>query len=252
MPETTVLLCRCATHTCLDQADVCALHQALEPLDDIDLRVVDDLCGLAEKKRLEKTGIGKHDHVVACFPRAVRWLLNDSSENSDQQHTQFHNLRENSADEILLKLKLPLPASTGIPPGSDTGDDRPPEWPPWYPVIDYDRCTHCGQCLSFCLFNVFDKDEQNDVVVAAPRNCKDNCPACARICPEVAIMFPKTDSAPINGDEIQDELLEREKALIALQQSSGANLHAFLSNRNRNAGKGLLKPEARKRIFGDR
>ena len=25
------------------------------------------------------------------------------------------------------------------------------EWLPWFPVIDYDRCTNCMQCLSFCL-----------------------------------------------------------------------------------------------------
>src|SRR5258705_4583046 len=26
------------------------------------------------------------------------------------------------------------------------------EWKPWFPVIDYDRCTNCMQCLSICLF----------------------------------------------------------------------------------------------------
>ena len=29
------------------------------------------------------------------------------------------------------------------------------EWKPWFPVIDYDRCTNCMQCLSFCLFGVY-------------------------------------------------------------------------------------------------
>ncbi len=24
-------------------------------------------------------------------------------------------------------------------------------WKPWFPVIDYDRCTNCMQCLSLCL-----------------------------------------------------------------------------------------------------
>ncbi|HEX8311367.1 MAG TPA: ferredoxin family protein, partial [Chthoniobacteraceae bacterium] len=29
------------------------------------------------------------------------------------------------------------------------------QWKPWFPVIDYDRCTNCMQCLSFCLFGVY-------------------------------------------------------------------------------------------------
>lgn len=28
-----------------------------------------------------------------------------------------------------------------------------PRWKPWFPVIDYSRCTNCMQCLSFCLFD---------------------------------------------------------------------------------------------------
>src|SRR5262245_26837729 len=28
-------------------------------------------------------------------------------------------------------------------------------WKPWFPVIDYSRCTNCMQCLSFCLFDVY-------------------------------------------------------------------------------------------------
>ncbi|HRQ88427.1 MAG TPA: ferredoxin family protein, partial [Bacteroidia bacterium] len=38
------------------------------------------------------------------------------------------------------------------------GLNRPGEpgaWKPWFPVIDYDRCTNCMQCLSFCLFDVY-------------------------------------------------------------------------------------------------
>ena len=33
-------------------------------------------------------------------------------------------------------------------------------------------------------------------------NCKTDCPACSRVCPEVAIMFPKYRHGPINGDEV--------------------------------------------------
>ena len=55
--------------------------------------------------------------------------------------------------------------------------------------------------LSFCLFGVYEVGENGRVVVKEPGNCKPGCPACARVCPEAAIMFPKYASAPINGGE---------------------------------------------------
>ncbi|MEM8934556.1 MAG: ferredoxin family protein, partial [Acidobacteriota bacterium] len=60
-------------------------------------------------------------------------------------------------------------------------------WTPWFPVIDYDRCTNCMQCLSFCLFGVYDVDDNKTIDVAQPQRCKTHCPACSRVCPEVAI-----------------------------------------------------------------
>jgi Pyruvate/2-oxoacid:ferredoxin oxidoreductase delta subunit len=65
------------------------------------------------------------------------------------------------------------------------------DWKPWFPVIDYDRCTNCMQCLSFCLFGVYGVDEEQKIQVQNNDNCKTNCPACSRVCPEAAIMFPK-------------------------------------------------------------
>jgi hypothetical protein len=29
------------------------------------------------------------------------------------------------------------------------------KWKPWFPVIDFSRCTNCMQCLTFCLFDVY-------------------------------------------------------------------------------------------------
>lgn len=60
----------------------------------------------------------------------------------------------------------------------------------WYPVVDAERCKNCGQCHQFCLFGVYDLDEAGRVRVANPDNCKPGCPACSRICPAGAIMFP--------------------------------------------------------------
>ncbi len=60
----------------------------------------------------------------------------------------------------------------------------------WYPVIDYSKCLVCGQCHDFCLFGVYSTDDQNRPQVTEPENCKPGCAACARICPQGAIIFP--------------------------------------------------------------
>ncbi len=63
----------------------------------------------------------------------------------------------------------------------------------WYPVIDGSRCVNCHHCMQFCLFGVYGLDSAGQLVVNNPDKCKPGCPACARICPEGAIMFPLYD-----------------------------------------------------------
>jgi NAD-dependent dihydropyrimidine dehydrogenase PreA subunit len=70
----------------------------------------------------------------------------------------------------------------------------------WFPVIDSERCNHCMQCLSFCLFGVFVAAD-GKLRVAQPDNCKTHCPACARVCPEAAIIFPKHPEPVIHGGD---------------------------------------------------
>jgi len=60
----------------------------------------------------------------------------------------------------------------------------------WYPVVDYSRCINCKQCMEFCLFGVYETDAQGTVRAVRPDNCKLGCPACGRVCPRGAIMFP--------------------------------------------------------------
>jgi len=69
----------------------------------------------------------------------------------------------------------------------------------WYPIIDYDRCTNCMECIDFCLFGVYGIDAQDRVVIEVEDNCKKGCPACSRVCPENAIMFPGHKIAAIAG-----------------------------------------------------
>ena len=69
----------------------------------------------------------------------------------------------------------------------------------WYPVIDYDRCTNCMECIDFCLFGVYGVDRIDTILVEQPDNCRKGCPACSRVCPENAIMFPQHKTPAIAG-----------------------------------------------------
>ena len=114
----------------------------------------------------------------------------------------------------------------------ETGAVRQGEWKPWFPVIDYDRCTNCMQCLSFCLFDVYGVDGDKRIQVQNNDNCKTNCPACSRVCPEAAIMFPKYRSGPINGDLVSDADLQREKMKVDISALLGGDVYQLLRDRS--------------------
>lgn len=69
----------------------------------------------------------------------------------------------------------------------------------WYPVIDYSRCTNCMECIDFCLFGVYGVDQLDRILVEQQDNCKKGCPACSRVCPENAIIFPQHKTPAIAG-----------------------------------------------------
>ena len=111
----------------------------------------------------------------------------------------------------------------------------PGKWKPWFPVIDYSRCTNCMQCLSFCLFDVYGVSGAKKIEVRNQDNCKTDCPACSRVCPEVAIMFPKYKHGPINGDEVSAEDMRREAMKIDISALLGGDIYSMLRERSAKA-----------------
>jgi NAD-dependent dihydropyrimidine dehydrogenase PreA subunit len=110
-----------------------------------------------------------------------------------------------------------------------------PAWTPWFPVIDYQRCTNCMQCLSFCLFDVYGVDGDGKIEVRNEPNCKTNCPACSRVCPDVAILFPKYKRGPINGDVVRAEDVKSEAMKVDVTALLGGDIYASLRGRSQEA-----------------
>lgn len=106
---------------------------------------------------------------------------------------------------------------------------------PWYPVIDRVRCSGCGTCRDYCLFSVYGGDAA--VHVQAPLNCKTGCPACARLCPESALIFPFCAEAELNG-EIGDPARRAPDTLDTALGNDPMRMLAERRNRKR-----LIDPE---------
>lgn len=129
---------------------------------------------------------------------------------------------------------------------------RPGAWKPWFPVLDYNRCTNCMQCLSFCLFDVYGVSPEGKIEVRNQNNCKTDCPACSRVCPEVAIMFPKYRHSPINGDEISADDVRREAMKVDISSLLGGDIYAALRDRSAKAKSRFSKERDDERALKER
>lgn len=134
----------------------------------------------------------------------------------------------------------------------ETDTPMPGQWKPWFPAIDYDRCTNCLQCLSFCLFDVYGVSEEGSIQVQNPDKCKTDCPACSRVCPEVAIVFPKYKGGPINGAEVSEDDMRREKMKVDISSLLGGDVYATLRDRNAKAKSRFSKERDEDRALKER
>ena len=130
--------------------------------------------------------------------------------------------------------------------------ERPGTWKPWFPVIDFARCTNCMQCLSFCLFDVYGVSASGGIEVRNQDNCKTECPACSRVCPEVAIMFPKYRHGPINGEDINTEDVRREGMKVDISALLGGDVYSLLRDRSARAKSRFSKERDDERALKER
>ncbi len=209
-----ILVCRCSRAQILPAG---VAEKALGRLQQaaVDYEAVDDLCELAARRDPALRGLVATGRlkVAACFPRAIKALFAAAGAPLDESKTEILNLRTETVEEVSRALLGPelvanvpsrsaehLESFSPLRAPEETGRRKiASRWDAWFPVIDFDRCNHCLQCLNFCLFGVYGVADGGHVQVQHPENCKPNCPACARVCPETAILFPKYKTGPISG-----------------------------------------------------
>ncbi|MGQ9506022.1 MAG: ATP-binding protein [Thermogutta sp.] len=145
--------------------------------------------------------------------RLVRQTIDqmDGAEADGVRRLWAFDYREYGSFEVLQKTIAALAANFspatatgqgGIPIAEEVEEDVRPRW---YPVIDDEACINCLECLNFCLFGVYDVNQDGRVFAAQPDQCRTGCPACARVCPAGAIVFPLYPDAKIAGADSAEE-----------------------------------------------
>lgn len=180
-----------ATHWLLDRLGVCGQIGATafdEPDDDEPEN--DDSAADAETR------------VTELFPR--------------QQRTIYSlDMRAGEAERLVEELRRLAEQTLATAASTAETDAVPPPLPAvrlgdpgtrrWYPVIDYSRCTNCMECIDFCLFGVYGIDGAETILVEQPDNCRKGCPACSRVCPAGAIIFPQHKAPAIAGAVVEGD-----------------------------------------------
>ncbi len=150
--------------------------------------------------------------VLAWLPsRATYWILRNAgvadTPSGDPRRICCLDLRDYRRPEACVESICRIVPVAAEPSATSTGQSsnvehlEGPVSARWYPVIDYDRCANCLECLNFCLFGVFGLDASAAVHVEQPDACRPGCPACARVCPSGAIMFPEHADPTISGKQ---------------------------------------------------
>ena len=215
MTETTVLISRGTTVDREKRAFEDALAE-LSAKAGLAVSVIPHVYHLAENDALWQELRGLHG-VIVCLawlhPRPIEWILRRHGLRGGAQSAvlTFDMGTYALPEECLRAVTAEVPASAstaGITEHTGKTGER------WHPVVDYSRCANCKQCMEFCLFGVYELDDAGKVTVRDPDKCKPGCPACSRICPHGAIMFPLHDDPAIAG--APGEFMTADPALKAM------------------------------------
>lgn len=203
-------------------------------------------------RRISEGAGGTFQSVLEEIPVVVLGQFTDSTpevvDGSGRVEITTREVGGMDADAIVqLVDSVRLEKENGLNQPGETG-----AWKPWFPVIDYDRCTNCMQCLTFCLFDVYGVDGDQRIQVQNNDNCKTNCPACSRVCPEVAIMFPKYSGGPINGEPVKEEDLARESMKVDITSLLGGDIYSSLRTRSEKAKSRFSKERSPDKALAER
>jgi NAD-dependent dihydropyrimidine dehydrogenase PreA subunit len=217
-----------------------------------DVIQLSDLCGLSVTEKETTYQMLKDAEellIIACYPRTLHLLLKDIGIKPDTIPTQVLNFKELDNESIFKAVQASL-ENSGSPSAFETLSTKD-EWIPWFPIIDKERCTDCGQCANFCLFGVYEYTDQK-VKVVYPQGCKNNCPACARICPHTAIIFPKyIQGGAISGSDVIDEVAEQQRQLQDMDSILGSDIYSALEQRKIRR-QSIIRNEEMKKAMAER
>lgn len=197
----TMTLCACVSRNFIDKERIARLA-AKASLNGWEVRIEPDLCELAADRGDEMKSIAE-GVIVGCHERALKSIV----ESTGMTPGKLLNARENDAETLLNEIGILSPEeSVKLEEYRSIIADMPGKYgeDAWYPVLDKDVCAECSKCLDYCPFGVYEMVDDR-VRVMHPHNCKNNCPACARLCPANAVIFPKYSQSPINGGEAEED-----------------------------------------------
>jgi NAD-dependent dihydropyrimidine dehydrogenase PreA subunit len=210
------ILCSCQVYHCVDTDKLEKVIAAFQANGN-DLQVVDDLCYEAARhpESLQQAKV-----IIGCNKRTLSALC--SYAGADEMPCVF------DINKDVQKIIEHLGCDTENTDNQSTHEPVPEDWIAWYPVIDESRCIQCGKCADFCMFGVY-SFENKTIKVINPAGCKTDCPACARMCPSNAIIFPKSKESNINGslDHVVKPGPEQDESLRARLKSRRAASRLF-------------------------
>lgn len=221
---------------------------------DVDLFSIHDLCGASvHNKESLKSVFNKNDEylIIGCHSRGMTLLLETAGVATRDYSCKFINFLESDNEEIIRETDS-FKEGNDLTRRAEVKEIRnSSEWISWYPVIDYSRCTSCGQCADFCLFGVYDKQD-GKVTATHPEGCKNNCPACARICPQTAIIFPKyKPGGAIGGSDVIDEISEQKRQTEDINTLLNGDIYSALEQRKIKR-KSIIREEAMNKAIEER